>query len=42
MAIWIGIDIEIGIGKILSSVLGIKSVGKKWYRSTFNVRTRAC
>ena len=34
IAIWIGIGI--GIGKIFSSVLGIKSIGKKWYRSTFN------
>ena len=29
------IAIWIGIGKIFSSVLGIKSIGKKWYRSTF-------
>ena len=36
IAIWIGIGIEIGIGKIFSSVLGIKSIGKKWYQSTFS------
>ena len=32
----IGISIGISIGKIFSSVLGIESIGKKWYRSTFN------
>ena len=36
MPICIGIGIRISIGKILSSVLGIESIGKKWYRSTFN------
>ena len=38
IAIWIGIGIGIGIGisKIFSSVLAIESIGKRWYRSTFN------
>ena len=36
--IWIGIGIGISIGKIFSSVLGIESIGKKWYRSTFNLK----
>ena len=35
----IGIDIGISIGKIFSSVLGIESIGKKWYRSTFSYNT---
>ena len=35
MPIYIGIGIGISIGKIFSSVLGIESIGKKWYRSTF-------
>ena len=37
IAIWIGIGIGISIGKIFSSVLGIESIGKKWYRSTFTL-----
>ena len=36
IAIWIGIGIGIGIGKIFSPVLGIESIGKKWYRSSFS------
>ena len=36
IAIWIGIGIGIGISKILNSVLGIESIRKRWYRSTFN------
>ena len=39
MPICIGIGIGISVGKIFSSVLGIKSIGKKWYRSTFNPNT---
>ena len=39
IAIWIGIGIGIGIGKIFSSVLGIESIGKMWYRSTFSIIT---
>ena len=35
--IGIGIGIGISIGEIFSSVLGIESIGKKWYRSTFNL-----
>ena len=35
MPICIGIGIGISIGKIFSSVLGIQSIGKKWYWSTF-------
>ena len=34
MPIRIGIGIGISIGKIFSSVLGIESIGKKWYQST--------
>ena len=37
MHVCIGIGIGISIGKIFSSVLSIESIGKKWYRSTFNV-----
>ena len=39
ITICIGIGIGISIGKIFSSVLGVESIGKKWYRSTFNVDT---
>ena len=39
MPICIGIGIGISIGKIFSSVLGIESIGKKWYRSTFTYDT---
>ena len=35
MPICIGIGIGISIGKIFSSVLGIESIRRKWYRSTF-------
>ena len=35
MPICIGIGIGISISKIFGSVLGIESIGKKWYRSTF-------
>ena len=37
MPICIGIGVGISIGKIFSSVLGIESIRKKWYRSTFIV-----
>ena len=40
MPMCIGIGIGISIGKIFSSVLGIESIRKKWYRSTFSLATR--
>ena len=34
------ICIGIGIGKIFNSVLGMESIGIKWYWSTFSLATR--
>ena len=34
---WTGISIGISINRFFSSALGIKSIRKKWYRSTFIV-----
>ena len=35
MPVWIDISIRISISKIFNSVLGIESIRKKWYQSTF-------